>query len=315
MSKSLGNDIKVEDLLKDHGADVCRWWVASLAYENDVKVDMEFFALAGESYRKVRNTLRFMLSNLDDYTPPTDHSLGASPAPTSIDAWALGEFDRLTADVSLAYDEYDYRIAHAKVYDFCSQTLSATYLAAVKDRLYCDRPDSPRRRQTQAALWRMTDGLCRLLAPLVPHTADEAWRALHKTDPQDDRCVHTQTFLKPSGVARDDAWPAVMQLVAAASKSLEDAKAAMGIQNPLDAGVHLPGTEVPLSRFDAVDIADVIGVSKVWVDAAAAMPRAEDLRLRGWEACARSWKRDGTVKVRSDGHPLSDRDAAAMGLA
>ncbi len=311
MSKSLGNDIKVEDLLRDHGADVCRWWVSSLAYEHDVKVDMEFFALAGESYRKVRNTLRFMLSNLDDYEP----GAGATPGATTLEAWALGEFDALSARVQAAYDDYDYRAAHLALYDFCSRTLSATYLAAVKDRLYCDRPDSARRRQTQAALWTMTDGLCRLLAPLLPHTADEAWRALHKAAPGDDRSVHLLTFAPPTGARPDEHWKRAMDAIAAAGKALEDAKAQSGIQNPLDAGVHLPDTSGVLTRFDATDLADLLGVSKVWIDSAAESARVEDLRARGWEACARSWKRDGTVKRRADGGMLSDRDAAAVGLA
>jgi len=317
MSKSLGNDIKVEDLLKDHGADVCRWWVASLSYENDVKVDMEFFAVAGESYRKVRNTLRFMLSNLSDSNGNTGQKAGATPEPTSLDAWVLAEFDHLTTRIVKAYNEYDYRAVHILLYEFCSQTLSATYLAAVKDRLYCDRPDSARRRQTQAALWHMTDGLCRLLAPLLPHTADEAWRSLHGIELPDDRSVHTTTFLTAACTTRDEAWPKVMDTLALAGKALEDAKAVLGIQNPLDAGVHLPGggSNASLSRFDAVDLADLLGVSKVWIDAAATDTRVEDLRLRGWDACDRSWKRDGTVKPRSDGGKLSDRDAAALGIA
>lgn len=315
MSKSLGNDIKVEDLLKDHGADVCRWWVASLAYEHDVKVDMEFFALAGESYRKVRNTLRFMLSNLDDYAGPTGQRPPCAFEPESLEAWMLAEFDRLSADVRRAYDEYDYRIAHARLYDFCSQTLSATYLAAVKDRLYCDKPDSPRRRRTQAALWHITDGLCRLLAPLLPHTADEAWRALFKSQPQDDRCVHTQSFLPPIGVKPSAAWSSAMSMLGNASKALEDAKSAMGIQNPLDAGLHLQDPDGTLKALDPTDLADLLGVSKVWVGPGDSAPRAEDLRARGWEACDRSWKRDGTVRARADGGKLSDRDAAALGLA
>ena len=311
MSKSLGNDIKVEDLLKEHGADVCRWWVASLSYENDVKADMEFFALSGESYRKVRNTLRFMLSNLDDFEGGTDLKVSG----TSLDAWVLGEFDRLSADVQKAYDEYDYRAAHGRLYDFCSQTLSATYLAAVKDRLYCDRPGSERRRRTQQALWVITDGLCRLLAPLLPHTADEAWRALHKAAAQDARSVHMETYLPPTGVTPDAQWARAMALIEAASKTLEEAKGALNIQNPLDAGVHLPGKDGTLAAFDETDLADLLGVSKVWVDAAMETARVEDLRARGWEACARSWKRAGTVKARSDGGLLSDRDAAALGLA
>ena len=310
MSKSLGNDIKVEDLLKDHGADVCRWWVASLSYENDVKVDMEFFNLAGESYRKVRNTLRFMLSNLDDYTPAGP---GSRLAPTSLDAWVLAEFDLAAAAVRKAYEQYDFRSAQESLYRFCSQTLSSVYLAAAKDRLYCDKPDSPRRRQTQATLWSLTDALCRLLAPILCHTADEAYRSLHKVDAKDQGlCVHTLEFMQPFDAQASPDWPAVIRSVEEASRSLEKAKSGLGVDNPLDAGVALPDRDGVLGRFDAVDIADLLGVSRVMLDRAPGEARIVDLRAE--PRCERSWKRDGTVKPRSDGAMLSDRDASAVGL-
>jgi isoleucyl-tRNA synthetase len=179
MSKSLGNTLEVEDLLKDFGADVCRWWVASLSYENDIKVDKSFFDVAGESYRKVRNTLRFMLSNLDDFNADLVSQVPA-PTPTSLDAWVLSEYNRVAAAVTAAYAAYDFQTAQKALYDFCNDTLSATYLAAIKDRLYCDKADGARRRRTQATLWNLTDGLCRLLAPILTHSADEAYRALWK---------------------------------------------------------------------------------------------------------------------------------------
>jgi isoleucyl-tRNA synthetase len=316
MSKSLGNDIKVEDLLKDHGADVCRWWVASLSYENDVKVDMDFFNLAGESYRKVRNTLRFMLSNLDDL-PKADVSEAPrrfqSIAPTSLDAWLLSEFDTLSSLVRDAYSHYEFRTAHAKLYDFASQTLSAVYLAAIKDRLYCDKPDAPRRRQTQLVLHQVTDGLCRLLAPVLCHTADEAHRALYRVDPKDaEHCVHTLPFIEGFGVKADSAWPRVHAALDLAGKALESAKAGLGVDNPLDAGVVLPDPDGVLSRFDPVELADLLGVSRVSHDAALQTPRVVDLRAE--PRCERSWRRDGTVKARSDGGHLSDRDAVALGV-
>ncbi|MBY0313197.1 MAG: isoleucine--tRNA ligase [Phycisphaerales bacterium] len=318
MSKSLGNDIKVEELLRDHGADVCRWWVASLSYENDVKVDMEFFALAGESYRKIRNTLRFMLSNLDDFVSTCEGKAGHCVdlkriAPTSLDAWVLGSFDALSATVREAYARYDFKAAQEALYNFCNDTLSAVYLAAVKDRLYCDKPDSARRRQAQTVLWDLTDGLCRLLAPVLCHTADEAYRALCKVDPKDAHaCVHLKTFINSFGVTPDEAWPLAIAAVDKATKALEQAKQAMGVENPLDAGVVLPDADGVLARFDPVDLADLIGVSRVTLDAKASAARIED--LRGQPRCERSWKRDGTVRARSDGGMLSDRDAAAIGV-
>ncbi len=310
MSKSIGNTLEVEDLLKDYGADVCRWWVASLSYENDVKVDRSFFDVAGESYRKVRNTLRFMLSNLYDYEPA---AAAPAAAPTSLDAWVLGEYDRLAREVIAAYHAYEFREAHSRLYDFCNHTLSAVYLAATKDRLYCDKPDSARRRRTQTTLWSLTDGLCRLLAPLLPHTADEAYRALHKVDPADTAtCVHLQTYIESFGVTPDDAWPKVFQVREAAMRALERAKADLGVENPLDAGVVLPDPDGALARFDPVDLADLLGVSRAAADPGAKEITIQDLRDQ--PRCERSWKRDATVKQRSDGGWLTDRDAEAVGV-
>jgi isoleucyl-tRNA synthetase len=280
--------------------------VASLAYENDVKVDEAFFANAGQSYVKVRNTLRFMLSNLGDYTPsarPVAH------APTSLEAWVLGEFDALAAKVRGAFERYAFHEAHRLLYNFCNSTLSSEYLSAVKDRLYCDAPGSDRRRLTQACLYTLTDGLCRLLAPVLCHTADEAYRAL--TSAEGDECVHLTGFPAASGVSCDARWAKVMDLLAEASKALEQARATRGIDNPLDAGLRLPDRDGLLAGFDAVDLADFCGVSRVAIGG----DGVEILDLRDEPRCERSWKRDGTVRPRSDGGMLTDRDAAAVGVA
>jgi isoleucyl-tRNA synthetase len=321
MSKSLGNTINVEDLMQQFGADVARWWVATLAYENDIKVDISFIETAGEAYRKIRNTLRFMLSTLDDFTPSPagkDASCGEgmciSPAampPTSIDAWALGAFDRLATEVKAAYERYDFKTVSSRVYDFCNDTLSATYLAAVKDRLYCDAPDSERRRRTQSALWDLTDGLCRLLAPILPHTADEAWRALTRAE-GDEASVHLTTLIESFGAKPDGGWARVMEVRDSALLALEQVRAAKGVENPLDAGLTLPDSDGTLARFDPVDLADLLGVSRVRVDEKARGVEVHDLRDE--PRCMRSWKRDGTVKQRADGGMLTDRDAAAVGV-
>ena len=316
MSKSLGNTLEVEDLLKEFGADVCRWWVASLSYENDIKVDKSYFAIAGESYRKVRNTLRFLLSNLYDYKGDAPVSFGAR----TLEAWVLAEFDRAREDVVRAYEAYDFQTAQKRLYDFCNDTLSATYLAAIKDRLYCDKPDAPRRRRTQAALHALADGLCRLLAPILCHTADEAFRVLRNTTDA-DCCVHLEEFLAPSGVAADAAWGKVFAARERALQAMEKARGApgerdqrgLGVENPLDMGVVLPDPDRLLAPFDAADLADLLGVSRVTLDPGAQEPRVQDLRSE--PRCERSWKRDGTVRKRSDGGMLSDRDAAAVGAA
>ncbi|CAN5855796.1 hypothetical protein BH11PLA1_BH11PLA1_12810 [soil metagenome] len=340
MSKSIGNAIEVEDLMKTYGADTARWWVASLAYENDVKVDTSYLDVSGESYRKVRNTLRFMLSNLYDFAPsfgtdgsgagvpPAGDSL-AAPRPQSLEAWLLAELDKLIVLVTKSFERYEFRKAHAALYDFCSDTLSAKYLVAVKDRLYCDRPDSARRRAAQRALFTVTDALCRLVAPLIPHTADEAFRALRAAGGASssgtgvppgsapalspDTCVHLQLFPAPSHTSADPAWPTLFALREKAMVAIEQAKRATGVENPLDTAVTLPNADARLTAFDPVDLADLLGVSRVRLDPAAGEVRVDDLRAE--PRCERSWKRDGTVAPRGPEHILlSARDAEAVGV-
>jgi isoleucyl-tRNA synthetase len=313
LSKSKGATIG--ELFEKYGADVLRWWVASLAYENDVKVDEEYFELAGESYRKVRNTLRFMLSNLSDFERGFDVASGPSlsgVAPESLDAWVLGELDGLTEAVKAAYRGYTFHEAHRLLYSFCNTTLSAEYLAAVKDRLYCDAPGSPRRRRTQATLYRLTDQLCRVLAPILPHTADEAWRDLTRAT-AGEVSVHTQTILPGTGVTPDAGWAAARAMRVEAGRAVEAGRQRLGIDNPLDAGVRVPDAGGVLGRFDPVDLADLLGVSVVTIVPGAG--ECEVLDLRDTPRCERSWKRDGTVRQRADGGMLSDRDAAAVGVA
>ncbi|MEE2819293.1 MAG: isoleucine--tRNA ligase [Planctomycetota bacterium] len=294
MSKSGGNALNVDELLKDYGADVCRWWVASLAYDNDIKVDLSFFDIAGESYRKVRNTLRFLLGNCGEVQPEL-------PSPTSIDGWALARCAELQDKVIDAYNAYEFRTAQQALYDFCNDTLSATYLAAVKDRLYCDSEDSERRLQTVSTITRISNVLVKLLAPFMPHTADEAWRSMY----EDASCVQLENFERFNFDASPD-WATVLEVRDQALKALEEAKNA-GIENALDAGLVLPTS---IEAFDACDLADICGVSRVRYEDDGVM--VEDLRDE--PRCDRSWKRDGTVKLRGDGGMLSDRDAQAVGV-
>ncbi|MFK7883077.1 MAG: isoleucine--tRNA ligase [Phycisphaerales bacterium] len=304
LSKSKGAALK--DLFDRYGADVLRWWVCSIAYENDVKVDEDFFKLAGESYRKVRNTLRFMLSNLNDYTPGKDPEI----TPDSIDAWALGEFDVFREKVVSAFERYAFHDAQKLIYNFCNSTMSSEYLSAVKDRLYCDTPDSDRRRRTQATLFKLAEGLCQLLAPVMCHTADETFRVLHASDGH--ACVHLTGFPIATGVTPNAGWKDVMAELDKAMKSLEAARATTGIDNPLDAGLVLPDPDGLLSTFDTDDLADYCGVSRFSTKPSGDI---EVTDLRDQPLCERSKKRDDSVRERSDGGMLSERDARAIGIA
>jgi isoleucyl-tRNA synthetase len=306
LSKSAGAALK--DLFDRFGADVLRWWVCSIAYENDVKVDEAFFTLAGENYRKVRNTFKFMLSNLSDFTP--DDTILFDE--TSLEAWVLGEFDSLVEKVVAAYTSYAFHEVHKLIYNFCNTTLSGEYLSAVKDRLYCDSADSPRRRRSQQALYIMTDGLSKLLAPVMCHTADEAYRSLHRVDPKDaTQCVHLTGFPSATDAKASPEWAKVMAMLEDAQRVLEHSRAEQGIENPLDAGLKISDSDGILGKFNTDDLADFCGVSRVETISSGETVVTD---LRDEPRCDRSWKRDGTVKLRSDGGMLSERDALAVGV-
>jgi isoleucyl-tRNA synthetase len=251
--------------------------------------------------------MRFLLSNLFDFEPSRDATDLASLAPTSLDAWALAEAAALREQVLAAYAAYDFRGAHLALRDFCAETLSAIYVDALKDRLYCDRPDSQRRRAAQTVMWRVAELLCSLLAPILPHTADEAWRQLTGDD---GACIHVREAPQLAASA-DPAWTRVLEVRDAALKALEDSE----IENKLDAGLVLPDPDGTLARF-RTDLSELLGVSRVqFLSAPTDLAAIEVLDLRAEPRCERSWRRDETVKLRTDGGWLSDRDADAVGLA
>lgn len=311
MSKSLGNTINVADLMREFGADVARWWVAGTPYEGDIKTDVAFFKTAGESYFKIRNTLRFLLGNTGDFDPQRDRVPMSAFTPECIDTWALSQLDALTASVVSSYEKYQFQRVVKAIFDFCNDTMSAVYLSAVKDRLYCDKPDAPRRRRTQTALFLIADQLCRLMAPVLAHTADEAYCSLHQDH---ERCVHLELFNEPLGVKADPRWKGIIAARDAGLMALETVRKAGELDNPLDAQVTLGDPDGVLSAIDPVDLADLMGVSRAVRDAKAAAGTATVRDLRGEPRCERSWKRDGTVKQRSDGSMLSARDAEAVGV-
>ena len=142
MSKSLGNTIEVSDILKQHGADVCRWWVSSLSYTHDIKVDWEFFCVASEEYRKIRNTIRFLLGNLKDFRP--EHAVELSEQDRySIDSWAMQQLSEFVKAVHRDYASFRFNLVSDAIFNFCNQTLSAVYLAALKGSALLRSPEFP----------------------------------------------------------------------------------------------------------------------------------------------------------------------------
>jgi isoleucyl-tRNA synthetase len=159
--------------IKDYGADVLRLWVASQDYRSDIVVSEERLKKVGETYRLIRNTLRYQLSNLYDFDP-AKHAVPDEKL-TGLDRWILGEFAKLESEVAAAYDAYEFHVVYQKLAQFVAVQLSSLYHDVVKDRLYTDAANSPRRRSTQTALHRMVARLCQMLAPMLVFTAEEAW--------------------------------------------------------------------------------------------------------------------------------------------
>jgi len=309
MSKSGGNALEVDEILKTHGADVCRWWVSTLKFSNDIKVDWDFFKVAADEYRKVRNTIRFVLGNISDFDINKDKVVFTEDDKVSIDYWAYAKLSTFVNETKEAYSNLDYKRASELIFSFCYDTLSAVYLVAVKDRLYCDKADSRRRRRTQTVLHAVSDSLIKLLAPILVHTSDEAYISLTgKTD------VHLQNFPSIENIDMDSSWDEIINLREKSLKELEEAKE-RGISNPLDAGITI---NLEKSLYESLkpfeeDLADLCGVSRFNIENGEGTKiSVNDLseKLR----CERSWKRDQTVKERSDGGILSDRDAEALGV-
>ena len=304
MSKSGGNALTVEALLKKYGADVLRWWVASLNTENDIKVDESFFDSAADSYRKLRNTLRFLLSNLDGKRSIANFqsALEACKAipKESIDYYILQKLAECLADYKKHCNAFRFKHSFTALQHFIIEPLSAIYCSTVKDRLYCDSKNSERRKQSQLVMWVICDLLARAVAPFIPHTAQEIFSSLYEEEPN----IHLET-LPEFSLKTDTNWEAVLQ---ARDRALQLLEQHPDISAPLDAGVILPK-----DSFDAdylADFADLCGFSQAHFDESATDISLLD--LRDTPACARSWKRDGTVKGRDNGHLLSDRDYEAM---
>ncbi len=198
-----------------------RLWVASQDYRNDIVVSEERINKVGETYRGIRNTLRYQLSNLYDFDP-AKHAVPDDKL-TGLDRWILAEFFRLEQEVIAAYDRYEFHVVYQKLSQFVAVELSAIYHDVVKDRLYTDAANSPRRRSTQTALHRLVTGLCQMLAPILAFTADEAWEFVPA---RSGESVHVAVFepLKFSDESGQAAWKKLFELRDLALPELEKAR-------------------------------------------------------------------------------------------
>ncbi|MEG0804108.1 MAG: isoleucine--tRNA ligase, partial [Pygmaiobacter sp.] len=176
MHKSLGNGIAPEEIIKDYGADIVRLWVASSDYQVDVRISKEILKQLSEAYRKIRNTARFILGNLYDFNPDTD--LVPDNQLEELDLWALGTMETLINISRDGYDQFDFHKVYHNVHKFCVVDMSNFYLDVIKDRLYINRADSPKRRAAQTTMYKILVSLTKLIAPILSFTSQEIWEAI-----------------------------------------------------------------------------------------------------------------------------------------
>jgi len=176
MHKSGGNAVSPNEVMKQSGAEILRLWAATMDVTEDVRVSDEILKRIADSYRKMRNTLRYALGNLDGFDPETDSVVFDEMQ--ELDRWALASLEASTAKILQAYEAYNFQAATKELTSFMNVTLSARYFDIIKDRLYTAAPKSPARRSAQTALFKIADALCRLLSPILVFTSDEAWENL-----------------------------------------------------------------------------------------------------------------------------------------
>ena len=236
MSKSLGNIIEIREFAKDPGAEVARLWCASTDYAGDPPIDKKVLARVVDSYRRIRNTLRFMLANVADFDAAKD---SVAPAEMlEIDRWALSRAAELQAEILAHYARFEFQPVVAKLQLFCSEDLGAFYLDVLKDRLYTTAPHSLARRSAQTALWQITHAMLRWMAPFLSFTAEEAWPILA---PGQSPSIFTEIFWRfeaPDStlLAR---WQRIRELRNEVNKAIEAVRTEGGVGSSLQADVKL----------------------------------------------------------------------------
>ncbi|MEQ1848558.1 MAG: class I tRNA ligase family protein, partial [Nitrospira sp.] len=202
MSKSAGNVVAPQDVIKQSGAEILRLWVAAQDYREDLRISQEILNHLIEAYRKVRNTSRFLLSNLYDFDPAI-HRVPYDCL-SELDRWVLSRLGELITKVRRAYEEFEFHAIFHALNNFCSVDLSAVYLDILKDRLYTFRADAPLRRGAQTVLCEITVTLAKLMAPILSFTAEEIWRMLPDAVRKDATSVHLASFPEGEPAWRDE---------------------------------------------------------------------------------------------------------------
>ncbi|MCX7886393.1 MAG: isoleucine--tRNA ligase [Verrucomicrobiae bacterium] len=304
ISKSAGKPANAEDYVNRYGADVLRLWVASEDYRADIPLSEEIFEGVSDTYRKIRNTFRILLANLYDFDP-AQHAVSRQQM-SELDRWLLSRLQGLVADLNAAYEQFEFHRVYHLVNGFCAVELSSFYVDVMKDFLYTLASDSQLRRSAQTAMYRTAETLARLIAPVLPFTADEVWSHLpgRNTD-----SVHLAEFPVPDAAWQDAAleqrWERLLAVRSKVAAELERARQAGLIGKSLEAQVEIApdsqATRQWLEQFggwlETVLIVSAVRLSEPTGDSLKVVVRRAD-----GQKCGRCWR--WTTDVGSDvAHP------------
>src|SRR5437660_303103 len=283
-----------------HGADLVRLWASSIDYTDDVPFSEEMFTRLGDTYRRIRNTLRILLGNLFDY--PSGKQESRKAGFNLVDRWILERLGQVIRDCRSAYELFEFHKVYHTLNQFCAVDLSSLYIDITKDRMYCDAPDSPRRRGTETAMHEIYGALCQLLAPVLVFTAEEAWR--HS---QASSSVHLEEFPTPQN--RDDKasekMADLLRLRGVIGQAIEKARQEKLIGNALEAAVVLRSDSDVTAKIDKDELEEFFILSDLTIEQA--KEASATVAKTPYQKCARCWRHREYVG-KSKTHPdLCDR--------
>ncbi len=316
MSKSLGNSIAPQDVIKQSGAEVLRLWASMVDYREDIRIGKEILTRTVEAYRKIRNVLRVLVANLYDFDP-ADESVPVAKM-EEIDRWLLARYAECAARIVKAWDDYDYPTVFQSANQFITVDVSAFYVDVTKDRMYTFGASSEARRSGQTAMFVVVDGLARLLAPILSVTMDELWRGLPGAR---EASVHMALFPRDLDAYADPAlverWAGLGAVRDAVNIALEQKRQDKAIGGNLSAAVALTATgdELALLRRYEAFLPTLFGVSAVTLAGVAGDGRAVAVTRAEGVKCDRCWRVVPAVSTAPDRSGLCPRCVDALAEA
>jgi len=296
MSKSKGNVMAPQEISSTLGAEILRLWVASADYSGELTISAEILKRVVESYRRIRNTLRFLLANTADFDPAR-HAVPVESM-VEIDRYALAMTASMQEEAAKDYARYQFHLVAQRLQGFCSEDLGAFYLDILKDRLYTPRADSPARRSAQTALWHVTQSLLRLMAPILSFTAEEAWLVFRK-DGSDSVFFHTWHQVPDPRLdqATIDAWQAVRRFRETVTRGIEERRAGKLLGSSLQAEVDIRASGPVYEALARLkdDLRFVLITSRATVRRADGAPDSVEVSPSPNPKCERCWHYRGDV--------------------